>query len=92
DIDTHGFAILNQFRTSFPSVNSFLMDRQTLMAHQTHWGMEKTPTAADLSKLAREEAILYDELRYNKIKTNLRLEQEFVDFSWVREVIRLILT
>jgi hypothetical protein len=87
DIDTHGFAILNQFRTIFPSVISFLMDRETLMNHKTHWGMEKTPTAVDLSKLTMEENLLYNELRNNNIKAKLRLEQEFIDFSWVSKVI-----
>ena len=87
DIDTHGFAILNQFRASFSSVHSFLMDRETLMTHQAHWGMEKTPTAADLLKLSREETLLYDELRNNKIRDSLRLEQEFIDFSRVVKVI-----
>ncbi|MCK5671735.1 MAG: hypothetical protein KAH95_00070, partial [Spirochaetales bacterium] len=87
DIDTHGFAILNQFRTSFPSVRSFLMDRDTLLSHQAHWGLEKTPTAVDLSNLNKEEAHLYDELRSNKIRDNLRLEQEFIDFSWASKVI-----
>jgi len=87
DLDTHGFAILNQFRTSFPSVNSFLMDRETLMNHQAHWGLEKTPTAADLVKLTREEALLYDELRNNNIKVKLRLEQEFIDFTWALKII-----
>lgn len=87
DIDTHGFAILNQFRTSFPSVRSFLMDKETLMNHQSHWGAEKTPTTADLLKLSREENLLYEELRYNKIRKGLRLEQEFIDFSCVLKVI-----
>ena len=87
DIDTHGFAILNQFRTSFPSVSSFLMDRETLINHQSHWGFEKAPTAADLLKLSREETLLYDELRNNKIRDSLRLEQEFIAFSWVMKVI-----
>ncbi len=89
DIDTHGFAILNQFRIIFPSVHSFLMDRETLMDHQIHWGFEKTPTAADLSKLTREEASLYNELRNNTIRDGLRLEQEFIDFSWVMKVMRV---
>ena len=91
DIDTHGFAILNQFRSYFPGVRSFLMDRETLVAHNMHWGLEKTPTVANLKNLSREESILYDELRYNKIRSNLRLEQEFIDFSWVLEVINSIL-
>ena len=90
DIDTHGFAILNQFRTCFPKVRSFLMDSKTLMAHRDHWGLEKTPAAADLPKLSREEAHLYDELRFNKIRDKLRLEQEFIDFSWAVDVINSI--
>ena len=32
DIDTHGFAILSQFRKLFPAVRSFLMDRDALLA------------------------------------------------------------
>ena len=91
DIDTHGFAILNQFRKSFPSVSSFLMDRETLMNHKIHWGYEKTRTSADLLKLTSEEASLYDELRYNKIRNGLRLEQEFIDFSRVLDVVSSIL-
>lgn len=90
DLDTHGFAILNQFRSLFPGVNSFLMDSETLMLHELHWGMEKTPTVADLPKLGKEEALLYDKIRYNRIKDNIRLEQEFIDFSWALEVIKMI--
>lgn len=33
DIDTHGFAILNQLRKYFPHAQSLLMDRETLLAH-----------------------------------------------------------
>ncbi len=87
DIDTHGFAILNQFRTCFPDVRSFLMDSKTLMAHREHWGVENKPVIADLTKLNMEETCLYDELRYNRIRENLRLEQEFVDYSYAMEVI-----
>ena len=32
DIDTHGFAILDQLRRRFEHVESFLMDRETLLA------------------------------------------------------------
>ncbi len=87
DIDTHGFAILNQFRTKFPSVKSFLMDRETLMDHRSHWGVEKNQTTAELPNLSRKETLLYDELRYNKIQEGLRLEQEFIDFSRVMKFI-----
>ena len=36
DIDTHGFAILDQLRAYFPHAESFLMDRKTLKAHEQH--------------------------------------------------------
>ena len=34
DIDTHGFAILDRLRAQFPTVRSFLMNRDTLLAHR----------------------------------------------------------
>ena len=37
DIDTHGFAILDQLRAHFPQAQSFLMDRGTLVEHQALW-------------------------------------------------------
>jgi len=91
DIDTHGFAILNQFRTCFPKVTSFLMDRETLISHRVHWGVEKTPSNAVLSKLNREELLLYDDLRSHRIEKNLRLEQEFIRYSRVLEVVGSII-
>ncbi len=83
DIDTHGFAILNQLRHQFEHVSSFLMDRQTLSAHQVHWSEEPDQVLHDLSRLTVDERHLYDELRDNRIRRNLRLEQERVGFQWV---------
>jgi hypothetical protein len=40
DIDTHGFAILDQLRAQLPQVQSLLMDRATLLAHHSQWGEE----------------------------------------------------
>jgi hypothetical protein len=51
DIDTHGFAILDQLRGYFPGAASFLMDRETLLAHRLHWGEEPDPARHDLSRL-----------------------------------------
>jgi hypothetical protein len=47
DIDTHGFAILDQLRGYFPGAASFLMDRETLLAHRLHWGEEPDPARHD---------------------------------------------
>jgi hypothetical protein len=84
DIDTHGFAILDQLRGHFPHAASFLMDRETLIAHETHWGEEPEPVRHDLTRLTPDEARLYDELRFDRVRPGLRLEQERVGFGWVR--------
>jgi hypothetical protein len=83
DIDTHGFAILDQLRGHFPGVRSLLMDRETLLVHRDHWGEEPEPTRRDLSRLSNEESELYDELRSDRLQVRLRLEQERVSFGWL---------
>lgn len=84
DIDTHGFAILDQFRSHFPHAAAFLMDRKTLLAHRPLWGEEPTPETRDLSRLTPEEAALYDDLRTNRLGPRVRLEQERIAYAWVR--------
>ncbi len=85
DIDTHGFAILDQLRGHFGHVASILMDRATLEAHEPFWGLEDKPSRADLHRLTAEESDLYDDLRDNRIRERLRLEQEHLGFGWVRD-------
>ncbi len=87
DIDTHGFAILDQLRARFPDVQAFLMDRATLMAYESVWGREDKPLTRDLLRLCEEERSLYDDLRDQRIRANLRLEQEFIGFDYVRSVL-----
>ena len=87
DIDTHGFAILNQLRSQFDHVESFLMDRNTLLAFETLWGEEDEQTLRDLPRLNPEEMALYDDLRDNRIRKNLRLEQERIGFGWVESAL-----
>ena len=83
DIDTHGFAILDQLRSCFEHADSFLMDRETLLEFESHWGEEKNQTQRDLPRLNTCERSLYDDLRDNRIRKNLRLEQERISYSWV---------
>ena len=78
DIDTHGFRILDEFRSFFPCARSILMDRQTLLDHEASWGEEKAPQSAELTRLTEEEGMLYDDLRFNRLRPYLRLEQEFI--------------
>jgi len=83
DIDTHGFGILDQLRSHFAHVHSFLMDRQTLTAHSQFWGSEAQPLLTELRRLTPEERSLYIDLRDDRIGVGLRLEQERIGFDWL---------
>ena len=84
DIDTHGFAILDQLRSHFPHAQSFLMDRDTLLAHQAQWTEEPQPTQRELPRLSPDEQRLYDDLRWRRLRDEpLRLEQERIAFGRV---------
>jgi len=87
DLDTHGFAILDQFRSTFPEAESFLMDRDTLLAHKELWTTEPSPTHAELQRLTSKETSLYNDLRHDRLSTSLRLEQERLRFSWVESAL-----
>lgn len=92
DIDTHGFAILDQLRGFFPHAASFLMDRETLYAHRLLWTVEPEPVRHDLSRLAMEEVALYDELRFDRIQPRLRLEQERIGYRWLSQKLQCTTT
>ncbi len=81
DIDTHGFAILDQLRAHFPEAGSLLMDHDTLIAHREHWIEEASPTNRTLSRLTPAETALYDDLRSNRLGNSVRLEQEKIGFQ-----------
>jgi hypothetical protein len=88
DIDTHGFAILNQLRAIFPHAESVLMDMRTLLAHQAHWTVEENPETAELVRLNAEERSLYDGLRRNHWGDRIRLEQERIGFDFLLTALR----
>ena len=88
DIDTHGFAILDQLRCRFPHALSFLMDRETLLAHASQWVAEPQPTQRDLPLLKGDERRLYDDLRWRRLQEEpLRLEQERIAFGRVQQMV-----
>ena len=95
DIDTHGFAILDQLRAQLPQVQSLLMDRATLLAHPGQWVEEPQPLLRDLPRLTELEAALFDDLREQRLACNqlggkpasVRLEQERIGFDWVKAAI-----
>lgn len=84
DIDTHGFAILDQLRARLPHARSLLMDASTLMAHERHWGEEPKPESRDLARLNAAELAVYNTMRDNRLRPRLRLEQERIGFGWVQ--------
>lgn len=87
DIDTHGFAILDALRARLPEVRSFLMDEATLHAHAMFWGTESAPIRHDLFKLTDAERRVYDQLRDDRLRPGLRLEQEHIAFGWVSDAL-----
>ena len=90
DIDTHGFAILNQLRSHFPHAQSLLMDEATLHAHSTHWAREPKPELRDLLRLTPAELAVFNALRDQRFGKNLRLEQERIGFNWVKAALAQI--
>lgn len=89
DIDTHGFAILNRFRQSFPHAHSLLMDRATLDAHRPVWGREDGAKRFNgtLDNLTKAERDLFETLIENRLAPALRLEQEHIAQSWLLEAL-----
>ena len=83
DLDTHGFAILDQLRSVWPGVRSFLMDEATLLAHREWWGEEPKPVDRQLSRLTDDERRVYEGLAAHTWSHKLRLEQEFIGYRWL---------
>lgn len=84
DIDTHGFAILDQARAALPGLRSLLMDRETLLRHRRLW-VEDTasPAAAALGRLTPDEWVVYEGLVAGTWGVRVRLEQERVPWAEV---------
>jgi hypothetical protein len=87
DIDTHGFQILDRLRAGFPAVQSMLMDRATLLVHETHWDREPVPVNSDLARLTAEEAALYRDLVEDTFGTAVRLEQERIGYPMLEAAV-----
>ncbi len=88
DLDTHGFAMLSKVRSVIPGAASFLMDRETLLAHRALWVREPEPHRGELPGLSGDERGLYDDLRYDRLGEAVRLEQERIGFGWVSSALR----
>lgn len=85
DIDTDGYGMLDQLRAYFPHVESFLMDKQTLLAHHSQWVVDGTPSKRELQRLLPDEQEVYQLLLRDELAVQLRLEQEKVSYHLVKE-------
>ena len=91
DIDTHGFAMLDRMRSVFPNAQSFLMDRETLLAHRALWGQEGERLAKQLTNLNDDERALFADLQKDHLGDRVRLEQERIAFAFVERALREML-
>jgi hypothetical protein len=91
DIDTYGFHILDRLRALFPAVQSFLMDRETLLQHAGLWVRESDPYDGELLRLTSIERALYDDLRYQRLGERVRLEQERISYGWLRQALQVLI-
>jgi hypothetical protein len=87
DIDTHGFAILDLLRQRFPHTDSVLMDRATLLAHESRWDREPNPRNVVLDRLRPAESALYRDLVEDILGPSVRLEQERIRFSRIQRAL-----
>ena len=88
DLDTHGFAMLNQVRGFLPQAQSLLMDEATLLACRTLWCTEERPFLGELERLTDGEYRLFCLLKSNTLGEKVRLEQERIPFGRVVQTLR----
>jgi len=86
DIDSHGFAILSQFRSAFTQVRSMLMDEKTLVQYRdlSVEEPEGKRFVGEALSLTEQEQKLFRMIR----SKHLRLEQERIPFDAVIEAVR----
>ncbi len=83
DLDTHGFAILNRFRSYFPRAESILMDETTLLDNRPLWANELDQNVQSLSLLTEPEQAVLEMLRSSTYGPSVRLEQERIPWAVV---------
>ena len=85
DLDTHGFAMLDQVRSFLPQTYSMLMEESTLFRHRDLWSVEDKPFLGQLTRLTQDEHRLLRSLQSNVWGKGVRLEQERVSFQEVKQ-------
>ncbi|MBF9015968.1 MULTISPECIES: Wadjet anti-phage system protein JetD domain-containing protein [unclassified Oceanispirochaeta] len=90
DLDSHGFAILSQFRSHYPHSRSILMDEETFLSCRDCWTLESTAQKRELTGLTEAENQLYTRLITAKWGESLRLEQEFIPFNQIMKALHSV--
>jgi hypothetical protein len=80
DLDTHGFAILSNFRALFPQTVSMLMDSATLAANRNLCVIESSPLQEIPGCLTESERASWAALTLSE-GSALRLEQERIPYG-----------
>jgi hypothetical protein len=68
------------------------MDRATLIAHRDLWGHEPPANRFEgkLPNLDEAEQSLFQDIKYNRLADDVRLEQERIGFEWLRKTLSRI--
>ncbi|WP_427846368.1 Wadjet anti-phage system protein JetD domain-containing protein [Desulfosporosinus hippei] len=74
DLDTHGFAMLDQVRSFLPQTYSMLMEESTLFKYRDLWSVEDKPFQGQLTRLTPDEHCLLCSLQSNTWGKGVRLE------------------
>lgn len=85
DLDSHGFAILNQLRSLCPDAQSVLMDEATLLAFRDLWVPEPDPAMGTFGLLTDAEQSTLDRVR---AEGNVRMEQERITWRYALAELR----
>lgn len=86
DIDTHGLAILSRARKYLPTLESLMMDKETLLEFKDLWAFEKDQsTVMYLEGLTEPEQNIFNALKNNVWGTGVRLEQERIELNFAAE-------
>lgn len=91
DLDTHGFGILNRFRSYFPQAESMLMDTSTLRENRALWATEPQQNLHSLSLLTAPESAVLVQLRSGEFGQSVRLEQERIPWASVERALHALL-
>ena len=86
DIDRDGFAILSQIRGHFSHVKSIMMDKESI-ANFKNLAVTDSKTGlylTTLQHLTQDEEEIYQQV----YETKFRLEQERIDFSYMKKIIK----